>query len=180
VEDQFSETFEVKTRDSDAYSMSVYTDNILELKIAQAPQLPSPPLTVATSSPNELYDNVSVPYHSTRSSPSRSSSFTFSSSQHSWKTASTGRSRPPHEGAELTFQAYDNWKDGVVSRIKMESRAIAKQERERLASVQPIHSNSQPSPWKLLLLMVRKVMQSNRSVVLFSEGGRDRRVTVVC
>jgi hypothetical protein len=173
-----SECLDVGKRDTDSYSLSIYTENLLDSNTIQAPEssaLEKSQLSDIPGSQNDIHDADDTP-----STPS-SDVASRSSSEDSWKTSSSGRSKAPHEGVELAFQVYDNWKHGVLSRMRNEARAAQKKEMERLRVIRPSHETGQSLPWKLFSLAAKRAVWSNGSKLLFGQRvDRDRRVVVVC
>lgn len=112
-------TFGNRKCDPDGYSLSVYTDSMLDLdrtKATEPSQFPTSQQTDISGFPYKISTPNSEP--NSPSSPIESRA----SSEQSWKTASSGRSKATHENAELAFHAYDNWKQGVLSKIRNDSR----------------------------------------------------------
>jgi hypothetical protein len=106
------------------------------------------------------------------------------SSEESRKTAASRHSTSSHENVELVFDAYNNWRQGVLSRIKNKSRAEKKADIQRL---QVLRAPGEPrtsrklAPWKLLLSLLETLLQSRSSDMMTGRRmGRDKRVSLVC
>jgi hypothetical protein len=178
VQNPSLECLDVGKRDTDAYSLSVYTENMLNSNTIQAPEAP-----VFEKSQLSDIPRSPIGIHGADDTPNMSSSdvASRSSSGDSWKTALSGRSKARHERVELAFQAYNNWKHGILSRIKNEARAAQKTEMERLRMFQPFRETEQSLPWKFFFSVAKRAVQSNGLELLFGHRvGRDRSVTVIC
>ena len=166
-------------QDADTYSLSVYTDNPLSSHRLSAPNGEGSQFKELSGLPYEIMNEVSPPSPTTfHEVASRASS------EESWKTAASGRSTSSHENAELVFDAYDNWRQGVLSKIKNKSRAENKAEIQRL---QVLRAPGEPrtsrklAAWKLLLSLLETLLQSRSSDMMIGQRmGTDKRVSLVC
>jgi hypothetical protein len=177
VRNNSPECLDLGKGDTDAYSISVYTGDMLNSRAIRVPEshvFDNSQLSDIPRSLNSIHDADDTPNMSSNDVASRSSS------DNSWKTSSSGRSKAPHERVELAFQAYDNWKQGVLSRIKNDARTAQDKEMKRLRMLQPSCETVRWQLWKLSFSIAEKAVMSIGSALLFSrEVGRDRSVTVV-
>lgn len=124
-------------QNEDACSVSVYSNNLLESRAAHVPRDSG---TQADAS--QRNDIPTVPYETTLEATGDISMTAEKSSRSSlegsWKTAPNGssvRSKRPNEIAELIFYAFENWKRGVLSKMKVEERMRQKEPLKSLKEV---------------------------------------------
>lgn len=147
--------------DNDANSLSVYSRDGSELR-APAPDSSrievcqtANIITIAYETTTPGADDLTQAGDTT-SQPSRSSS------ERSRKTSPSTRSWRPHQAAEMAFYAFDNWKRGVLSRIKNEERSSQTSEAKTLSNLGP--------QAKTLLSAVGKWLKSKASIFRASQN----------
>lgn len=189
-----------------AYSLSAYTEDLLDMKANTAPprsftEMVLPPVSPVTlinknqSSEDHRVDPVTtsnIP-HSQETVSRLSSKLSLGSTSgrsrrsrlgsiHSWKTTSSSRSSTgsSHATAELSFHAYDTWKHGVVSKLKNESGAARRVEEKRLRLLRP--SQESDNAWGRLISLVRRVVRANVEESVLSPRSLlgDARAAVIC